>query len=171
MAATITLRELQLSQGANADGVIVAQVLTDSTTDDAKTGLRLIEDVAGDIASVTADAAYDTVAIHEAAQARGATVVVPPTKTANTTRRGRRSAARDRILRDVARLGRRQWQKESGYNRQGRAENTFFRYKGIIGDKLRARHVDSKKTEVVLACNILNRMIAIVMPVSSAIES
>ena len=36
-------------------------------------------------------------------------------------------------------LGRRQWQKASGYHRQGRVENTFFRYKSIIGDGLRAR--------------------------------
>ena len=30
-------------------------------------------------------------------------------------------------------VGRRQWKKESGYHRQARAENTFFRYKTIIG--------------------------------------
>ena len=27
----------------------------------------------------------------------------------------------------------------AGYHRQGRVENTFFRYKSIIGDGLRAR--------------------------------
>jgi hypothetical protein len=87
--------------------------------DDAKTGLRLIEDTIGNIASVTADAAYDTIAIYEAARARGAKVVIPPIRTAKVTRRGPRSSARDRTIVEVARIGRRQWQKESGYHLQG----------------------------------------------------
>ncbi len=51
--------------------------------DDATTGITLIEATAGDLSSVTADAAYDTVGFYEAAGARGAAVVVPPTSTAN----------------------------------------------------------------------------------------
>jgi len=39
----------------------------------------LIADVDGDLASVTADGAYDTVAVYEAAAWRGAKVVVPTT--------------------------------------------------------------------------------------------
>ena len=71
-------------------------------------------------------------------RARGAMVVVPPIKTANVSRRGLRSPARDRTITNVATRGRRRWQKESGYHRQARVENTFFRYKSIIGDRLRA---------------------------------
>jgi hypothetical protein len=58
----------------------------------------------------------------------------------------------------VKEIGRRQWKKESGYHRQARVENTFFRYKAIIGDRLRARHPKSQEAEAVIACNILNRM-------------
>ena len=46
--------------------------------------------------SVIADAAYDTVAVYETARARGATVVVPPARTANVSGHGPRSPARDR---------------------------------------------------------------------------
>ena len=63
-------------------------------------------------------------------------------------------------------VGRRQWKKESGYHRQGRVENTFFRYKSIIGGRLRARHPNAQETEAVLACNVLNRMFAIGKPAS-----
>ncbi len=35
---------------------------------------------------------------------------------------------------------RRQWKKQSGHHQQARIENTFFRYKTTIGDRLRARH-------------------------------
>ncbi|MFT4572089.1 MAG: hypothetical protein ACI8TX_002190 [Hyphomicrobiaceae bacterium] len=156
--------------GVDGSGVIVAQVLTDAAVDDAKTGVGLIEDTAGNIASVTADAAYDTIAIYKAARARGAKVVVPPIRTAKVTRRVSRSAARDWTIREVGRIGRRQWRKESGYHRQGRVENTFFRYKGIIGDRLRTRHADAQQTETMMACNILNRMVRIGMPVSRAVK-
>ena len=37
-------------------------------------------------------------------------------------------------------------------------ENTFFRYKSIIGDGLRARSPAGQGSEVVLGCEILNRM-------------
>ena len=51
--------------------------------DDATTSITLIEAVDGALGRVTADAAYDTIGFYEAAGARGATVVVPPTSTAN----------------------------------------------------------------------------------------
>ena len=62
----------KLHLGVNRSGVIVAHALTESTVDDATVGIALIGAVAGDIASVTADAAYDTVAFYEAANARHA---------------------------------------------------------------------------------------------------
>ena len=46
----------------------------------------------------------------------------------------------------------------AGYHRQARVENAFFRYKSIIGDGLRARSPAGQGREVVLACNILNRL-------------
>ena len=76
----------KLHFGVDGSGVIVADVLTDGRVDDATTGIALIEAVGGDVASVTAHPAYDTIAIYEAAGARGTTVVVPPTKAATATR-------------------------------------------------------------------------------------
>ena len=69
----------------------------------------------------------------------------------------------------VNEIGRRQWKKESGYHRQARVENTFFRYKSIIGDKLRARHPKSQKAEAIVACSVLNRMTRLGMPESFAV--
>jgi hypothetical protein len=69
----------------------------------------------------------------------------------------------------VKEIGRRRWKKESGYHQQARVENTFFRYKSIIGDRLRARHPKSQEAEALAACNILNRMIALGRPESCAI--
>jgi IS5 family transposase len=160
----------KLHLGVDRSGVIVAGALTDGNADDAKTALDLLDEIEGEITSVTADAAYDTIAIYDASAARGAEVVVPPAKSSTRSRRRRsQSSARDRTIMRVKEIGRRQWKKESGYNRQSRAENTFFRYKTIIGPGLRARHPESQKVEAMIACNILNTMIALCRPESLAI--
>ena len=148
----------KLHVAVNRSGVIIAEVLTEATLDDATTGIDLIAAVDGDMASVTADAAYDSIAFYDAAGARGAQVVVPPTKTARVSRRRPRSSARDRTIRMVKDIGRRQWKKASGYHRQALVENAFFRYKSIIGTGLRARTPGGQRAEALLACNILNRM-------------
>jgi IS5 family transposase len=162
----------KLHIGVERSGIIVAGALTDGSADDAKTALDLLDEIEGEITSVTADAAYDTIAIYDASDARGAEVVVPPAK--SSTRSGRRrsrSSARDRTIMRVREIGTRQWKKESGYHRQARVENTFFRYKSIVGDRLRARHPKSQEAEAIIACNILNRMIAMGRPEPVAIGS
>ena len=88
----------KLHVGVDQTGVIVAHALTEATVDDATTGVELIEAVNDDITRVTADTAYDTVAFYDVAGARGATVVVPPAKTARVSRRRPRSSARDRTI-------------------------------------------------------------------------
>ena len=156
--------------GVDRTGVIVAHALTDATVDDATTGVELVEAVNGDITRVTADAAYDTVAFYDAAGARGATVVVPPTTTARVSRPRPWSSARDRTITTVQRIGRRRWKKMARYHQQARVENTFFRYKAIIGDGLRARTLGGRTVEVLLACNMLNAMTDMNRPASCAIE-
>ena len=159
----------KLHLGVDRSGVIVAQALTEPTADDATTGIGLVEQVDGAVLSVTADAAYDTLAFYDAAGARGATVVVPPAKTASLSRRGPRSGVRDRTIKWVTVLGRRRWKKASGYHRQARVENAVFRYKSIIGGGLRARTPGGRQTEARLACNVLNRMAELGRPESYSI--
>ena len=143
----------KLHLGVDQAGVIVAQALTDSAVDDD-----------------TADAAYDTLAFYETANTRGTTVVVPPAKTAKLSRRNPRSSARDRTIRRISKIGRRRWKKEVGYHRQARVENAFFRYKSILGDRLRSRTRAAQAVESVLACNVLNRMTELGRPESCAID-
>ena len=148
--------------------MIVAQELTDSSADDVGTGLSLIDAVKTDINSFTGDAAYDTLAIYEAAASRGAKVIVPPSKNAVVSKRKPRSRARDRTIKRIDKVGRRRWKTEPGYHRQGTVENAFSRYKRIVGDRLRSRHADAQKTEAVIACNVLNRLLEFGRPMSWA---
>ena len=165
----------KLHLGVDRSGVIMAEVLTDGDVNDAKTALDLLDEVKCDITSITADTASTRsgligrapLAIYDASAARDAKVIIPPSRSATRSRQRRsRSSARDRTIIRVKEIGRRQWKKESGYHQQARVENTFFRYKWIVGDRLRARHPESQRTEALMACNILNRITGLGMPES-----
>ena len=95
----------KLHLGVDRSGVIRVHTLTEETGDDATTALDLLTAVEGPLVRVTADAAYDTVAVYETAGARGATVVIPPARTANVSGHGPRSPARDRTITLVKTLG------------------------------------------------------------------
>jgi IS5 family transposase len=159
----------KLHLDVDRSGAIVAQALTDATVDDATTGISLLASIDTDIARVTADAAYDTIAFYDAAESRGATIVVPPDKTGPVSRRRPRSSAQDRTITAVKAIKRCRWTKASGYHRQARVENAILRYKSIVGEALRARTPGGQEAEVLLACNVLNRMTEFGRPESYSI--
>ena len=96
-----------LHRGVDQSGVIRVHTRTEKTGDDATTAVDLLTAVEGPLVRVTADAASDTVAVYDTATARGATVVIPPARTANVSGHGPRSPARDRTIMVVKTLGRR----------------------------------------------------------------
>jgi hypothetical protein len=157
----------KLHLGVDETGMIVAQALTNSNVDDAVTGIKLIDKVNSKIKTVIGDGAYDSRTFYAAAEGRGARVIVPPDKTATTG--GGLSRARDRAVRRIRKVGRRQWKTEVRYHRQARAENAFFRLKTILGDRMRSRGEEAQQTEAVIACNILNRLTELRRPESYAI--
>jgi hypothetical protein len=60
----------KLHLGVDRSGSIVAEVLTNGNADDPNTALDLLNEIENDLASFTADAAYDTIAVYEAAARR-----------------------------------------------------------------------------------------------------
>ena len=58
---------------------------------------------------------------------------------------------------------------ESGYHQQGHVENAVFRFKTIIGPRLRARSLPAQRVEVALGCRILNQFTALGRPESVAV--
>ena len=155
-------------------GAILAAALTSSDEGDASQVGPLLEQIAGPIASVTADGAYDGEPVYRAVSERQpdppVAVVIPPrasavaSATADTT-----PSQRDRHLRMIRDKGRLGWQRAVGYGRRSLAESAVFRYKTIIGRGLRARTLPSQKTEARVACSVLNRMTRLGMPVSQRI--
>jgi hypothetical protein len=56
-----------------------------------------------------------------------------------------------------------------GYGKRSLGETAVFRYKAIIGRRLRAWTLPAQKSEVRAACAVLNRMTRLGMPVSQRI--
>jgi hypothetical protein len=150
-------------------GNIVTQALTDAGGDDANTGVEMMTNLRGDIASITGDRAYDTRHVYAVARKHSSRVVVPPIKHARL--RGRRDSDRNKTIRRIREIGVVKWKRESGYHRQSKVEKTFFRYKTIFGDRMRARHPDAQQTEARIATNALIKLSALGMPKSYRIRA
>ena len=81
----------------------------------------------------------------------------------------RASYHRDNHTAEIQSKGRSEWKRQSGYYLQSHAENTFYRYKRIIGGRLGAKNDDAQKQEAAIGCAILNRMREMCRPLSYAI--
>ena len=116
---------------------------------------------------------YDTRPMYEALAASGGAnikIVIPPKKTATVDLRATGPwRQRNEAIERIGAVGRRQWRKESGAHRQAQAENGMYRYKRIIGDRLRALHCEAQQKEALIAVNVINRMTALGMPESAKI--
>ena len=161
-------RKLHLAVDADT-GEIVASDLTGRRTADCARVPVLIEQIDDRLASVSADGAYDAVAVYEAAQAKGqghaVRVLIPPGRDAQLNPRpSGAQRERNRNIRSIRELGRREWHECSGYSKRSMVENTMYRYKAIIGRSMRSRSFDGQRVEVQLASKILNTMTLLGMP-------
>ena len=159
---------VKLHIAVDRQGGILAHRVTEDTADDATTAIGMFHEIEGDFATATGDRAYDTRPFYAAAEARGARVIVPPIKNASCD--GHRMNGRNGTVRRVQEIGPRLWKKESGYHSQSKAENCFFRFKTIFGDRLRSRSLPAQRAEVAIACNALAVMTSLGMPDSYAVR-
>src|SRR3954464_5131082 len=156
--------------GVDADpGQIVASALTSRDCDDgAQTG-SLLDQVTGQVASFTGDGAYDQDGVSASVAKRhpDAAVIVPPRVTAVPSDTAETSPTqRDWHLQFIAKHGRIAWQKASGYTARARAEAAIGRFKRVIGDGLRSRTDERRRTEADVAVHVLNRMLELGRPIS-----
>jgi len=160
----------KLHIGWDADtGQIVAAPLTNKERDDGAEVGPLLDQVAGPVASFTADGAYDQEAVAATVADRHpeAAIIVPPRSTAVPSETAETEPTqRDRHLQGIAENGRAAWQKASGYTKRARAEAAIGRFKQVIGDGLRSRTDRRRATEVDVAVHALNRMLDLGRPIS-----
>ena len=150
----------KLHIGVDESGFIVTHCLTENRVDDATVVGELLSQVSDEVERFTADGAYDKTAIYDLLVAMGAEIVILPKKNARVSRHDAPGVrARNANVDSVRELGRREWKKQAGYFQQARAENAFYRYKQLIGGRIRGRNTAAQVTEVGLAINVLNRML------------
>jgi transposase len=162
-------RKLHLGVDADTHEIVAVELTPDDVGDVAELA-TLLDQIDADIASMTADGAYDGQVVYDAVAKRHpkAAVIVPPRITAvagETT-----ASQRDAHLATIGERGRMSWQRSSGYNRRSLVETAMFRYKTVIGRRLHARTLPNQRTEAKLGCNVLNRMTGLGMPVSTRIR-
>ena len=89
-------------------------------------------------------------------------------------RRGQRTAhgrSVTRLLRGFARSGDESGRRSRATDSRRALENSFFRYKSVLGGGLKARHGKAQRREVAIGCHILNRMAELGRPKSCAVVS
>ena len=122
-----------------------------------------------DIASVTADGAYDTRKCHEALADRGAAAIIPPRKNAKPWKTVTAGAvARNEALRASKYLGRALWRRWSGYHRRSRVETKMHCVK-LPGQRLMARDLDRQVAELQVRFAVLNGFTALGIPVTKVV--
>ena len=118
-------------------GEIAAHVLTEGHADDAAQAPNLLGQAEGSFVTVTADGAYDSDAVYQAATRRHGPppdVIIPPRASAVlSTNDPAARTQRDRHLQLIAEQGRMGWQRTTGYGRRSLIETAIGRTKHLIG--------------------------------------
>jgi len=144
-------RKLHLGLDADTQEIVAAE-LTPDDVGDVPVLPELLDQINADVASMTANGAYDGEAAYSVVAGRhpAAAVVIPPRATAVPSHTA--TTQRDRHLAAIARHGRIAWQRSSGYSRRSLVETAMYRYKTIIGRRLHARILPNQRTEAKIAC-------------------
>ena len=162
----------KLHLGVDENGQVLASKVTDGHEQDPSQVPCLLAQVDREIDRFVGNGIYDQEAVYEVVvhHSPGAEVVVPPRKDAVLSNNSiSASSYRDRHIAEIRSKGWSEWKRQSGYYLQSHAENAFYRYKRIIGGRLRAKNDDAQKREAAIGCAILNRMFEMGEPLSYAV--
>ena len=161
-------RKLHIGLDADTGRIVAAELTTNEVDDGSQVG-PLLDQVAGAVASFTADGAYDTGAVSAAVAGRhpDAAIIVPPRSTAMPSDTAQTNQTqRDRHLQGITNNGRASWQKSSGYNKRSRVEAAIGRFKQVIGNGLHSQTDARQNAEIAVAVHVLNRMLEFGHPTS-----
>jgi transposase len=154
-----TWKKLHISMGNN--GIIVGATTTCHNKDDRSQVEALLKNVK--TKEVLADSGYDGENIYQLLRAKGVKPTIRPpnhlvTKKVKTERQ--QGAAYQQTK------GYHAWRNKNKYGRRELVENTFFRFKNSFGSKFLSRDHDNMKNEMIIKCQLLNKMFEIGKPIS-----
>ena len=168
-----TWKKMHLAISPN--GEIRAAEITGNDIADCDVAPRLLDQEQSPIEKVLGDGGYDRRKVYTACQKRQVEhIIIPPQKNAKIFQHGNIKSSpphpRDENLRAIRNSTRKKWKEDIGYHVRSLVETAMFRYKTIFGDKLNARKMENQITECMLSLSILNKMTALGIPDSYAVN-
>ncbi len=161
-----TWRKLHLGVDEETGEILMAVVSTNDISD-GEVLPDILDGIDGEIDRVCADGAYDQRKCYDAIRERKAKALIPPRKGAKIWQHGNSIAQRhnrDENPRQIRKVGRKAWKRQSNYHRRSLVETTMFRFKTIFAGNLSSRNFDNQAVELFIKCAALNRMIQIAKP-------
>ena len=141
--------------------------LSDETKKDGVVAPNLIREI-GEINSLTTDIGYDELKVYQTAlnymKPNGKIIIHPRSNTVVSASKKVALRQRGQHVKEIQSRGVFEWRYQ-----QSKVENSFYRYKTIIGDHLKSRREDSRLVESILACNLLNQFRSMTKPQSELI--
>jgi IS5 family transposase len=155
-AGTLEIQAVEVTGAGVGDAPILPELLAQIPPDQ-------------DIATVTADGAYDTRKCNDTIADRGAAAVIPPRKNAKPWKPTTKGAiARNEALRSCKHFGRALWKRITGYHRRSRVETKMNCVK-LLGQGLMARQFDRQVAELHVRIDALNRFTRLGTPETIAV--
>ena len=153
-----TWRKLHIGINPDNHDIIVAKV-TNGHTHDSEPFRAMLEQTDKEIYQATGDGAYDTHRCYQAALDKNAIPNFPPRKNAILHKPIDKAwMLRNHAIMLARRKGLDDWKKETDYHKRSLSETAFFRIKKIFGHHVNARKFEHQITELLLRCNVLNRI-------------
>lgn len=142
---------------------ITALELTPSNTHDSQVVQKLLDGTSSRIKEVLGDKAYDSKAVREEINRRGAKALVPPRSGAVCRGDG---SERDNQIMEIMGLGNDDialglWKKLTRYGRRSLVESAFSRWKRLFGERMFSRELKRMEVEVHLKSVLLNKMFSV----------
>lgn len=160
-----TWRKLHIAVNEKTHDIVMSTVTHANVPDPKVFDSLLPNNKACRVRQVTGDGAYDAHNCYVATVAIGAKPCFPPRMDAArhySIDEGVR--LRNHAIANIRRWGLKKWKEKNNYHRRSMAETAFSRLKKIFGTSAASRLFDNQVVELILRCNILNRMNQLGMP-------
>lgn len=146
-----------------------------STENDGQQLPSMLESIDEEISAVCGDMAYDTVNCRRAIMEKKAKALIPPIRAARISKNNRNISKYREILKDRDdainyiqhntingdhSMARASWKKKSGYHARSLVETTMFQIKSHCTDKLTNKKEQTRETQALIKCKIINKILA-----------
>jgi hypothetical protein len=165
----------KLHLGVNDQQEIEEFELTELGIQDCQGFEMLLKKAERPISTAIGDGAYDRFVCYDITAKRGINLIVPPQYNAVTsderTANKKKACAvavknRDEAIKEVRKVGLKEWKISKGYHQRSLAETAMFRMKSIFGNRLKSRKMPHQIVETAIRCRALNMMTMLGMPES-----